>query len=924
MQSKLSAFCDKLIEAGWLAAVVAVPTVFHVYTSDRFELPKVALVRYLALLMVLAWIVGTVERWTPAGRDELGVTLRRQAARAKNVSLVLPALLLVAVTLLSSLTSIWPHGSFWGAYDRRQGACTILSYVVIALFLLGHLRTKAQLERLARMTVLGSLPVCLYALAQHRGLAPAHFVGGFGDRVSASLGNPIFLAAYLVMVIPLTTRQVIRSLRGLVAGGASLPSSLLLTGTYGGLLLVQLYVVLLTQSRGPVLAMGVGLILFLVLWALENGRRTAGLLIIGLAVVAGSALAVVNLSDTLSQAVRDVPQVGRLATIAGAATLEQRTLIWQGAAELSVESPLRLLLGYGPESMDLAFYGSYPEPLVEFEGPGRTADRSHNALFDALISTGLIGTAIYLFLICSVLYYGLYTLGLVDDGPQRGVLAALLAVGGVVGIALSWLLGGLQFFAAGISAGLLVGLFAYLALFLAGVLDKDERGDGHPLLVIACLSAVVAHFVEIQVGIPVTATRTLFWIFAGVLAAAMPSFEVPSSLEQSGNLPSDGSALPSADAYAADGWHPGSGSPGIDLPVTSAAGPMVPGVARLLPSACLMGLLLIATAFGFVTHHSDLGSEPFTIVLLLLVWSWAGLIVVGEASVEASEEDEAPDSQPLSFTDRTFVYVVPSLLSLLLYFLSHVLIVRRFPVITGIPIVYYAWLLVALVATGIALLGAAPLPERFWRGNRGWLYPVVALLVFGLILTSSLNLARADVFFYLGRFYAQSNRWEQSVTSFERAVGLAPAQERYHQFLGHAYLRMAQPRTPERPAWFQRSKEALQRAVQLSPLNPDHHGNLGNMHHAWADVTADPAQQTELLTIALEHYQESVRLAPQTHGRLVEHAIFDAHLSLANAYSRLGRLEEAMEEARAARDSAPAGRRVEADDLIARIEALQP
>ena len=351
---------------------------------------------------------------------------------------------------------------------------------------------------------------------------------------------------------------------------------------------------------------------------------------------------------------------------------------------------------------------------------------------------------------------------------------------------------------------------------------------------------------------------------------------------------------------------------------------MEPGVARLLPSACLGGLLLISTAFGFVTHHSDLTGDPFSVVFLLLVWAWAGLIVVGEANVEASQEDGAPDSEALNFTDRMFVYAVPSLLSLLVFVLSHVLILRGFPAITGVPIAYYAWFLVVLVATGIALLGAAPLPARFWGGNRGWLYPVAALIVFGLILTSSLNLVRADVSFYLGRFHAQSNRWEQSVTSFERAVGLAPAQERYHQFLGHGYLRMAQPRTPERPAWFQTSKGALQRAVELSPLNPDHHGNLGNMHHAWADVTADPAQQAELLMIALEHYQESVRLAPQTHGRLLEHAIFEAHVSLANAYSRLGRLDEAMEEARTARDSAPTGRRGEADQLITRIEALQP
>ena len=40
MQTKLSVFCDKLIEAGWLASAAVIPVFFNVYSSRVFEPDK--------------------------------------------------------------------------------------------------------------------------------------------------------------------------------------------------------------------------------------------------------------------------------------------------------------------------------------------------------------------------------------------------------------------------------------------------------------------------------------------------------------------------------------------------------------------------------------------------------------------------------------------------------------------------------------------------------------------------------------------------------------------------------------------------------------------------------------------------------------------------------------------------------------------
>ena len=63
MRTKLSIFCDKVIEAGWLAALVIVPLFFNIHSSRVFEPDKLSLLRSVALVMAAAWLVRAIEDW---------------------------------------------------------------------------------------------------------------------------------------------------------------------------------------------------------------------------------------------------------------------------------------------------------------------------------------------------------------------------------------------------------------------------------------------------------------------------------------------------------------------------------------------------------------------------------------------------------------------------------------------------------------------------------------------------------------------------------------------------------------------------------------------------------------------------------------------------------------------------------------------
>ena len=60
MRTRLSLFCDKVIEAGWLAAVIVVPLFFNIYSQRVFEPDKLSLLRSIALVMSAAWLVRVV------------------------------------------------------------------------------------------------------------------------------------------------------------------------------------------------------------------------------------------------------------------------------------------------------------------------------------------------------------------------------------------------------------------------------------------------------------------------------------------------------------------------------------------------------------------------------------------------------------------------------------------------------------------------------------------------------------------------------------------------------------------------------------------------------------------------------------------------------------------------------------------------
>ncbi|HYF66326.1 MAG TPA: hypothetical protein VD886_26085, partial [Herpetosiphonaceae bacterium] len=251
-------------------------------------------------------------------------------------------------------------------------------------------------------------------------------------------------------------------------------------------------------------------------------RRVAGAFLVGwlaLSVAGGAFLVVLNTAPDsfagLRSSNRYINRLGNLLETEGG-TGRVRVLIWRGddkakgAVGLVTANPVRTLLGWGPETMFVAYNPYYPPQLANYESRGASPDRSHQALLDELASKGALGLFSHLFL------YGSFAI----------LMLRLLRVPRAInlGVTTLFMLGMAAFFAIfleSLELGVIALIAGLAAVGLASWLRYDRPQAEHlpfrwQILVIAAFSTVVANFVENMFGIPIVSSLLYTWATMGI------------------------------------------------------------------------------------------------------------------------------------------------------------------------------------------------------------------------------------------------------------------------------------------------------------------------------------------------------------------------------------------------------------------------
>jgi tetratricopeptide (TPR) repeat protein len=868
------------MEAGWLSALVLAPLFYNTYSNRIFEPDKAALIRSLALIVALAWLVKTGEgqAWK---RPPLSIVRNWREWTIYKAPLFGPVAALVAVNVLATLTSVVPNASIWGSYNRGQGLFTLLAYLTFFAALAANLRQRQQVERLITVVILTSLPIGLYGLLQKSKLDPMPWSIATTDRIASTLGNAIFIAAYLILVVPLTILRLVTSARQIRIGFVQAPAPTAeLTSprqswpvrairdsfVYLVILTIQLAAIYFSGSRGPWLGLLTGLFFAALLGTALLKRRALTIALLSMAGLGLGFIVTLNIPNGPLEALRETQYIGRLGHVLEVedGSSKVRVLIWQGAAQMALphepliypdghSDPLNLirpLIGYGPESTYVAFHPFYAPEIAHYEKRDVTPDRSHNAAFDALITTGGLGLIAELALFAAIVYLSLRWLGLLTTRDLWPYLGFYLGGGlaGSVGL-IVWR--GPAYFGVGLAFGILIGLLIYLTYAtLARQLPDTDRW--RLSLLATLLGGLIGHFTEINFGIPIVSTQLYCWVFMGVLIVIgyyLHQDSHPRQAESAANRPRS----------------PANGS--LAQPATAWGN---------LAGAALLGLILITLTYDFIANpNADTSPIQIFIGAAMKVYGRADILSTGILSLFLIVW--MTGSVLFSPTWRAWAITLGGSLVIWLGFTGlHTSLLAGIASqrLTGNPIensmglyinlltAYSGYALLVIILMAGALVDGRPVSAA--SGLNRW---VTAGLALGVTLVAALftNLQpiQADMFHKISLSSSARHNFDDAVALERDAIGFAPYEDQYYLALARAQIAQSQTITTrtERLNKLKIATRVLLAAQRLNPLNPDHAANLAQVSRLSLPV-AEAADVPTLLDDANTYYQQATRLAP--------------------------------------------------------------
>jgi O-antigen ligase len=178
---------DSAAYALLLAGTLVIPLVFWPLGNDVFVEVKFTVLR---VLVFGAGIAGAI--WLFARRPDI-------SGRPSDWMVMA----FVVVSVVASATSIDRSTSFWGEPLQRAGLATTFGLVGVYAVARISIRTWQRLHMLTSTASAAGTLVALYAFVQLVGADPVWSVLP-GGRVFSTIGQPNWLAAYLVLTFPLT------------------------------------------------------------------------------------------------------------------------------------------------------------------------------------------------------------------------------------------------------------------------------------------------------------------------------------------------------------------------------------------------------------------------------------------------------------------------------------------------------------------------------------------------------------------------------------------------------------------------------------------------------------------------------------------------------------------------------------------------
>ncbi|MEA3355604.1 MAG: O-antigen ligase family protein [Patescibacteria group bacterium] len=397
---------NRIIEYSFYALFIVVPLILTPYNYELFEFNKMLTVYFLTTIIVTSWIIKMIIN---------------KKIIFKRTSFDIPLLIFFISQAISTLFSIDPHTSIWGYYSRFHGG--LISTICYLLLFFAYVSSdKDGPCQDLKLCISTAVIVSIYAILEHFGIDKNLWVQDVQNRVFSTLGQPNWLAAYLLTIIPISAYFSLKK-----------PLYHLFTLTF-------FIALLFTKSRSGLLGFGLAWSIYWLLILLKNKLKsfpikpfiTINLLILLAVAIIGTPwsnpwFGTPNLRTVLNPNVLNVIKTSDLGppTIqtGGSKSGDIRKVVWQGAVNIWKKYPI---FGSGVETFAYAYYNHRPIEHNLLSEWDFLYNKAHNEFLNFLATTGAFGLFSYCLII---LWFIIWSLRHIKSCPQSysGLYIALLS-----------------------------------------------------------------------------------------------------------------------------------------------------------------------------------------------------------------------------------------------------------------------------------------------------------------------------------------------------------------------------------------------------------------------------------------------------------------------------------------------------------------
>ncbi len=312
--------------------------------------------------------------------------LRRQIAWPKHSALFWAAIIFLSGITLASAFGVDFFHSFWDVQERMTGIFNLLYYVAFLMMLLSVFETKEEGKKLAR--ALWTMGVLLMLSGYVQVISPGFWGYEARSRIAGLLNNPIFFAMAMVW-------QMFLSLFLAAEEADKKKKIVYIIGA-----LAAFYAIFLSQTRGAVIGVTAGLLIFGLgeIFTLKDKKIKVKIIII-VALACVSILLLWANRHTLF--VQKLP-IGYYLNISPFAnTGATRLLAWKAAYQGFLERPI---FGWGLNNFNIIFNKFYDPESLRYTAYETWFDRTHNVTLEFLSTTGIVGLMSYLALFAAAFW----------------------------------------------------------------------------------------------------------------------------------------------------------------------------------------------------------------------------------------------------------------------------------------------------------------------------------------------------------------------------------------------------------------------------------------------------------------------------------------------------------------------------------------